>query len=174
MWVFAYGSLLWDPGFTPVEQLRADMPGHIRSFCMWSIHHRGTPETPGLVLALDRGAGQCAGMALRVSDTDQHDVLAMLRERELVSSAYEEVWVPLALADGRGVQAVTYMINRDHPQYCPELTLEDQAQVIASAVGGRGPNPDYLYNTTRLLRDLGIPDPDLDWLETRVKQITGD
>ena len=58
MWVFGYGSLLWNPGFEPIEQMRADLPGYRRSFCMLSIHHRGTPEDPGLVLALDAGRGE--------------------------------------------------------------------------------------------------------------------
>ncbi len=174
MWVFAYGSLLWNPGFTPAEQVRADVPGYGRSFCMWSIHHRGSEDDPGLVLALDRGAGVCAGMALRTQDAEADTVLAMLRERELISSAYEEVWLPLTLSDGRQVDAVTYVINRDHVQYCPDLTLERQAQIIAHAVGGRGPNREYLYNTAQLLRDLDIPDPDMDWLTTRVRELSHD
>jgi len=70
MWVFGYGSLLWNPGFEPIEQMRADLPGYRRSFCMLSIHHRGTPEDPGLVLALDKAEATdlCAGLALRVDE----------------------------------------------------------------------------------------------------------
>lgn len=172
MWVFGYGSLLWNPGFDPAEQVRADLPGFTRSFCMRSIHHRGTEDTPGLVLALDAGPGSCAGMALRAADDAADQVLADLRARELISSAYVEQWVDLALADGRQVTAVTYVVDREHVQYCHE-TLEDQAQIIARAVGGRGPNPEYLFNTASLLRDLGIPDTDLDWLSQRVHEILG-
>ena len=67
MWVFGYGSLLWNPGFEPIEQMRADLPGYRRSFCMLSIHHRGTPEDPGLVLALD--AGRDGGCLRRAGPT---------------------------------------------------------------------------------------------------------
>ena len=170
MWVFGYGSLLWDPGFDPAEQVRADLNGYLRSFCMWSIHHRGTPDHMGLVLALDEGVGSCAGMALRVKDGQDAHVLEYLRERELISSAYLEKWLPLTLQDGREVEAVTYVINRDHEQYCL-LELERQAQVIAHAVGGRGPNHEYLSKTVQLLHDLNIPDADLDWLQHRVSEI---
>ncbi|MEO0357046.1 MAG: gamma-glutamylcyclotransferase [Pseudomonadota bacterium] len=174
MWVFAYGSLLWNPGFDPAEQVRADLPGFGSSFCMWSIHHRGSEKDPGLVLALDQGQGTCAGMALRVDDDQADAVLALLRDRELISSAYREEWLPLTLADGRQIEAVTYVINRDHVQYCPDLTLERQAQIIVQATGGRGPNREYLYNTAQLLQDLAIPDPDMDWLTARVRELSAD
>ncbi|MDB2516798.1 gamma-glutamylcyclotransferase, partial [Planktomarina temperata] len=109
MWVFGYGSLLWNPGFEPIEQMRADLPGYRRSFCMLSIHHRGTPEDPGLVLALDAAetADVCAGLALRVDEREAEHVLQELRARELISSAYVERWVDLPLADGRRERAVT-------------------------------------------------------------------
>ena len=163
-----------NPGFEPVEQVRADLPGYTRSFCMWSIHHRGTVENPGLVLALDTSDGHCAGVALRAADDDADTVLQMLRDRELISSAYYEDWLPLTLADGRQVEAVTYIINREHEQYCAGQSLEKQAQVIAGAVGGKGPNPEYLYNTSALLDNLGIPDPDMTWLTGRVQTLAND
>ncbi len=169
-WVFGYGSLLWNPGFTPVETVRATLPGYQRSFCMLSIHHRGTEDDPGLVLALDEADSTCTGLALRAADDEADRVLAELRERELISSAYVEKHVTLQGDDGRNVEALAYVINRDHVQYC-QFELERQAQMIAHAVGGRGPNTEYLYNTARLLKDLNIPDPDMDWLVTRVQEI---
>ena len=169
-WVFGYGSLLWNPGFQPVEQVRATLPGYHRSFCMLSIHHRGTEQDPGLVLALDEAETACTGLALRVADEEADQVLADLRERELVSSAYVEKHVTLQADDGRSIAALVYVISRDHVQYC-QFELEKQAQMIAHSVGGRGPNTEYLYNTARLLRELDIPDPDMDWLVTRVEQI---
>ena len=117
-WVFGYGSLLWNPGFTPVEKVRATLPGYHRSFCMLSIHHRGTDDDPGLVLALDEGDATCTGLALRVADEDADTVLAYLRERELVSSAYLEKTLSLKADDGRDIKALAYVINRDHVQYC--------------------------------------------------------
>lgn len=170
-WVFGYGSLLWNPGFTPVEKVRATLPGFHRSFCMLSIHHRGTEEDPGLVLALDEADASCTGLALRVADEAAETVHAELRERELISSAYYEKNVTLQADDGRCIDALAYIVSREHRQYC-QFPLEQQAQMIAHAVGGRGPNTEYLYNTAQLLQDLNIPDPDMDWLVTRVQQIT--
>ena len=173
MWVFGYGSLLWNPGFEPIEQMRADLPGYRRSFCMLSIHHRGTPEDPGLVLALDKAEATdlCAGLALRVDEREAEQVLQELRARELISSAYVERWADLPLADGRRARAVTYVVDRDHAQYCC-YGLDQQAEIIARAVGGRGPNPEYLYKTADILRDLGIPDPQLDYLAEKVANLT--
>lgn len=172
LWVFGYGSLLWNPGFDPVETAHASLPNYTRSFCMRSIHHRGTEDDPGLVLALDRHEGSsCEGLAMQVADADEETTIAYLRERELVSSAYLEKELTVALADGRSVTALTYVVDPDHVQYCGTLALEEQAQIIAHAVGGRGPNSEYLFNTTAHLTELGIPDADLSWLSDRVRAL---
>lgn len=173
MWVFGYGSLMWEPGFAYGDRVLARLDGWHRSFCMRSIHHRGTSEKPGLVLALDAAEGAaCNGVAYSVRAEDSDATLAYLRERELISSAYLEKTLPLALTDGRTVEAVTYVIDPDHVQYCGGLALEEQAGIIATAVGGRGPNTEYLWNTAEHLHELGIADPDLDWLAERVRALT--
>ncbi len=169
LWVFGYGSLLWNPGFTPVETVKACLHDYHRSFCMLSIHHRGTEDDPGLVLALDaQKGGRCTGVAFRVAENEEEQVLAMLRERELISSAYYEDTVPLLTESGETIHALAYIINRDHEQYC-EFDLEKQAQMISSAVGGRGPNTEYLFNTAAHLKELAIKDDDMDWLAQRVR-----
>ena len=173
LWVFGYGSLIWNPGFDIEERVIATLPGYARTFCMRSIHHRGTVDDPGLVLALDRAAdAECHGVAFRMAAERQADVMAYLRERELISSAYLEEVHELDLADGRRVRAVTYVVDRDHVQYCGALDLETQAKIIANAVGGRGPNTEYLYNTADHLDELGLGDADLAWLVNRVREIT--
>ena len=172
LWVFGYGSLLWNPGFVPAESCRAVLRDYHRSFCMLSIHHRGTDDVPGLVLALDAdNGGQCTGVAFRVEDAEEDRVLAELRERELISSAYEEHVLDLALDDGRVVPALAYVINRDHEQYC-QFDLETQAQMIARSVGGRGPNTEYLFNTADHLDAMKIKDTDMAWLVNRVRALT--
>jgi cation transport protein ChaC len=173
LWVFGYGSLLWNPGFPVAETRVARLHDWHRSFCMSSIHHRGTPERPGLVLALDRAPGAvCHGIAFRVDAGHAEATVAYLRERELISSAYLETRQEVAFAEG-GTQGevLTYVIDPHHEQYRGTLSLEDQAQIIAGAVGGRGPNDEYLENTASHLHELGLPDSDLDWLVTRVRQL---
>jgi cation transport protein ChaC len=169
LWVFGYGSLIWDPGFPVAERRIARVQGWHRSFCMRSIHHRGTEADPGLVLALDRAEGAfCDGVAFRVTQGAEAATIAALRERELISSAYLETVLPVATAAGP-VEALAYVIDPDHVQYCGGLALEEQAGIIANAVGGRGPNRDYLWATTAHLAELGIADADLDWLAERVR-----
>lgn len=173
MWVFGYGSLLWNPGFEVSEQIVATLPDYARSFCMRSIHHRGTDADPGLVLALDKDLGHaCEGVALAVRAGTEAETLAYLRERELISSAYLEEEFIIDLTDGRRVTAVTYVINPGHVQYCGGLPLEEQARIIAKAVGGMGPNTEYLYNTADHLAEIGLHDPDLEWLSQRVRALT--
>jgi glutathione-specific gamma-glutamylcyclotransferase len=174
LWVFGYGSLLWNPEFDVAERQLAHLDGYTRGFCMRSIHHRGTETDQGLVLALDVEQGaSCQGVALRAADGTEDKTLAGLRERELISSAYYEKTVPLRLEDGRQIEALAYIIEREHVQYTGPLPLEEQAQIIARAVGQRGPNTEYLHNTWSHLMTLGIHDDDLAWLDARVRQITG-
>lgn len=171
LWVFGYGSLLWNPGFVPRSKVKARLQDYHRSFCMLSIHHRGSEEEPGLVLALDvQEGGQCTGVAFQVAEEDESAVLSMLRERELISSAYFEDTVTLVTDAGETIEALAYIINRDHVQYC-QFDLEKQAQIIAQAVGGRGPNTDYLFNTAAHLTEMSIRDDDMDWLVQRVRAL---
>ncbi|MES0824412.1 gamma-glutamylcyclotransferase [Ruegeria sp. SCP11] len=173
MWVFGYGSLLWNPGFPVARSEHGTLHGYARSFCMSSIHHRGTEDHPGLVLALNEQTdAHCKGLALAVEAGHEDRTLHELRERELVSSAYLEKMLDVHLDSGEVVNAVTYVIDADHVQYCGGMPLEEQAQIIAHAVGGRGPNTEYLYNTAEHLAEIDLRDPDLEWLAQRVREIT--
>ena len=165
LWVFGYGSLMWRPGFAPAETVRARLTGLQRRFCVYSFHHRGTHARPGLVLGLDSG-GVCDGVAYRVDPDSASDVLAYLREREQVSGVYREALRPLSLSDGSGrqVKALTYIVERAHPQYAGALQLGVQARVIRGASGLSGVNLDYLMNTLTHLRELGIRERQLERL----------
>lgn len=173
MWVFGYGSLIWNPEFPVAEQKIARLTGWHRSFCMLSIHHRGTQDDPGLVLALDQAEGaHCDGVAFRVAEGAEEATLAALRERELISSAYLERVLTLDLRDGGQVEALAYVIDPDHVQYCGGLSLDEQAYRIAHAVGQRGRNTDYLFATADHLAALGIADADLTWLAAQVRAMS--
>ena len=140
LWVFGYGSLIWDPGFPVAERRIARLKEYARSFCMRSIHHRGTEEDPGLVLALDAHAGAaCEGVAFRVTPGAHAPTMEYLRERELISSAYLERVVELRLDDGRQVDAVAYVMDRDHPQY---VLARDLSHPLIVAGGPCAVNPE--------------------------------
>ena len=160
-WVFGYGSLIWRPGFAHVETRRATLRGYRRALCVYSFVHRGTPERPGLVLGLDRG-GSCVGIAFRVPGELRDEVIAYLRERELVTNVYLERSVNVSLDGGERVSAVTYVADRSHEQYAGALDEEQAAAVVRGAAGQSGVNEDYVFNTVRHLRALGIRDR---WLE---------
>ena len=160
-WVFGYGSLMWNPGFAHVEASRARLSGYRRALCIQSWVHRGTREKPGLVMGLDRG-GSCVGMAFRVHETLHDEVMAYLRERELVTNVYLERQGRLHLADGRQVTAVIYVADQTHEQYAGRVDGEHAAEIVRNAVGQSGPNPQYVLSTLEHLRALGIRDH---WLE---------
>jgi cation transport protein ChaC len=161
LWVFGYGSLIWQPGFDFDSRRLAVLNGYRRAFCMTSIAYRGTPDAPGLVLALDADpAGSCHGVAYHVTAQSAAATHAYLRERELVSYAYDEARVMIDLDGGGRVEALAYVSNRAHPQYC-RLRIEHQAEVIARARGPKGPNSDYLLNTVESLEALGLHDAEL-------------
>ena len=166
-WVFGYGSLMWNPGFPYEERVLARLRGYRRALCVRSYVHRGTEERPGLVLGLDRG-GSCKGVAFRVSPSDWTATVDYLRERELVTSVYLERHLRTLLADGRDVRALTYVIDRAHPQYAGAVTVEEAARIVKAAVGRSGPNPVYVANTVAHMRELGIRDQ---WLENVASQI---
>ncbi|WP_217572778.1 gamma-glutamylcyclotransferase [Mesorhizobium sp. GbtcB19] len=160
-WVFGYGSLIWRPGFAHVETRRARLYGYRRSLCVYSFVHRGTRERPGLVLGLDRG-GSCIGLAYRVPGNLRDEVLSYLRERELVTSVYLERMLDIRLDRGDPVEAVAYIVDRQHEQYAGGLNADHAAKIVRGAVGQSGRNEDYVLSTLEHLEALGIRDH---WLE---------
>jgi cation transport protein ChaC len=167
LWVFAYGSLMWRPGFPFSEAVHARLHGYRRAFCIYSVHYRGSIGRPGLVLGLERG-GQCEGIAFRIDEGDAEQVLHYLRAREQISGVYREKLVQVAL-EGRGtrlVRALTFVAEKRHPSFARALPLARQARVIRGAYGSSGANVDYLINTMQHLAELQIRDRHLERLLT--------
>lgn len=169
-WVFAYGSLMWRPGFVFEEEHPARLHGAHRALCVYSHVHRGTPERPGLVLGLDRG-GRCRGVAFRVALPLWEETLRYLREREQTTGVYRETRRQVALLDGSGrrVSALCYVVDRTHPQYAGKLDLTDQLRHVGPASGRSGPNPEYVVNTVQHLVAMGIRDNELLRLAERLE-----
>ncbi|ACL59315.1 gamma-glutamylcyclotransferase [Methylobacterium nodulans] len=158
LWVFGYGSLMWNPGFPAVERRKAQLRGYHRALCVLSHVHRGTPERPGLVLGLDRG-GSCRGVAFRIAETESAATLAYLRAREQVTAVYVERRLGVTLEDGRRVTAVTYLVDRTHPQYAGRLPEAELLRLVRQGLGRSGANPDYVRNTHQHLLAMGVADP---------------
>jgi cation transport protein ChaC len=166
LWIFAYGSLMWRPGFEAEEVVHARLVGWRRSFCIYSRFHRGSDRRPGLVLGLDRG-GMCEGIAFRVSASNARQTLRYLREREQVGSVYREALVPVTLLTGERpeVMALAFLVERAHPSYAGDLPLAEQAHVIRGGIGRSGNNIDYLASTLAHLAALGIRERPLERLQ---------
>ena len=167
-WVFGYGSLLWNPIFPIAEARPALLRGLHRSFSLWSLASRGTAQSPGLVLALTPG-GSCRGVAFRLPAPAAIDELHLLWRREMVVGSYHPKWVKLDV-EGKSVTGLAFTVRRDHPQYAGELTIERQADVIASACGHLGTSQDYLERTRVALVAHGIVDPYLERVAALVRQ----
>lgn len=166
-WVFGYGSLMWRPGFPFVERRGATLHGRRRAFCIYSVHHRGTYERPGLVLGLAPG-GATRGAAYRVDEADWPDVYAYLMEREQPTETYIEARRHIRLDDGRRVECLVFLSDTRHAQWAGMLSLERQADLIAGATGLSGRNVDYLRDLVDHLREMGVRDAGMERLLTMV------
>jgi cation transport protein ChaC len=161
LWVFGYGSLMWDPGF-PHETIEpAWIEGWSRAFCVRSEGHRGTPERPGLVVGL-RPGGRCRGLVIKADGRHKAATLDYLWRREMdLADGYVPQRVVAHLDDGRTIEALTFVADLDHAAYAGALSIEEAARRIAFATGKRGTNREYLERTLAHLAALGIDDPDL-------------
>jgi len=169
LWVFAYGSLMWRPGFVFEEASHALIEGAHRALCIYSVHHRGTKSAPGLVFGLDKG-GKCEGMAYRVARRRAADTEAYLQRRENITHSYRASKKPVRLLDGsyRTVNALCFIADRTHLQYAGRLPLEAQAFLVRRSAGRSGANIDYVVSTMLHLRELGVRDPELERLMAKL------
>jgi cation transport protein ChaC len=174
LWVFGYGSLIWNPGFAFVEQVPARLIGEHRALCVYSFVHRGTPEKPGLVLGLDRG-GACQGIAFRVAPEHRTATVAYLRGREQVTGVYREVMRSVWLKDHsrQRVSALAYVSDRGHDQYAGRLPLDRQLHLVRQGHGASGANTDYVLATVKALETHGIHDGPLHQLAARLRADAG-
>jgi cation transport protein ChaC len=159
IWVFAYGSLIWNPIIKVAEQRIGKIYGWHRRFCLWVPQGRGTPDNRGLVLGLDRG-GSCRGIAYRIAAVDVSSELSLLWRREMVVGSYLPRWV--SVFDGKqSLPAITFVINRQHRAYAGNISLETTINSIATASGELGSCADYLMQTVDGLMKAGIQDKPL-------------
>jgi cation transport protein ChaC len=168
LWVFGYGSLMWNPAINVVDSKKAHVRGYHRTFCLTLGAGRGTPQMPGLMLAIDRG-GSCTGVAHCIAAGQVESELGVLWLREMVSGAYEPRWVSADVEGVKRLRVLTFVINRSHPRYEGHLAPDVAARRIAAAQGILGSNREYLYRTVRHLAELGIEDGPMHALERHVR-----
>jgi cation transport protein ChaC len=148
---------MWRPGFAYLERQAATLHGRRRAFCIYSVHHRGTYQRPGLVLGLAPG-GAVRGAAYRIAEPDWAEAYAYLVEREQPTETYIEARRAVRLADGRRVEGLVFLSDVRHPQWAGALSLARQAELIAGATGLSGRNVDYLRDLVEHLREEGVRD----------------
>ena len=170
LWVFGYGSLMWRPGFSFVEQVPARLIGEHRALCVYSFDHRGTPERPGLVLGLDRG-GACRGIAFRVAGGHRETTIAYLRDREQTTNVYREAMRSVWLENEarQRVSALAFVVDRSHVQYAGRLSLADQLRLVRQGHGRSGANRDYVLETVRSIEAQGFHDKQLHELALQLR-----
>lgn len=170
-WLFAYGSLIWNPLFSFVESRVATIQGWHRSFCLSVSAGRGTVEAPGLVLGLDTG-GSCSGVAFRIAEETLEAELAMVWRREMLTGAYVPKWVEAFDADGeRFGSALTFTIDPAGANYAGDLPREVIVSRIATATGFLGSSAEYLFQTADGLRKHGLADEELEGLASEVRRV---
>jgi glutathione-specific gamma-glutamylcyclotransferase len=166
VWLFGYGSLVWNPIVHYEERRVARLHGFHRRFCLWSHVNRGSMQKPGLVLGLDAG-GSCHGVAYRIAARHATEELRLIWRREMVLGAYVPRWVPID-SGGAAMRAIAFVVNRRHASYAGKLPLETVIRTMVSARGYLGTPAEYLLETVKGLIEHGVRDSYLMELRKRV------
>ena len=170
VWIFAYGSLIWSCPLIVSTQRVAEIRGWHRSLCLRNVIGRGSPENPGLTMALEAG-GKCTGIAMHVSEETFASELAILWRREMILNSYRPIWVEVCNAEGMVFgSAITFAVNDKSEEYLEGISFTEVVRMIATATGLLGSSADYLFQTLSGLNAEGIEAPDLDELVTAVKR----
>lgn len=167
LWVFAYGSLIWDPAVEVAEYRYGSLPGWHRSFCMRLEGGRGSHAQPGLMAALDEG-GHCDGVVIRIPGPLVEHETGFMWRREMFAGTYCPRFMDVTTPQGT-VDALVFVIDRDNQRYMPDLPEEEAARMIGRAEGPLGSNFSYLDSLIRHLNELGLEDPDMQSLHARAQ-----
>ena len=167
-WIFAYGSLMWNPEFAWDARHVATIRGYHRAFKIWSRINRGTPENPGLVLTLECG-GSCRGLIYRISPDRVQEEMSRIWKREMTFGSYRPKWLNCVVGE-ETIKALAFTVNRACTGYAGQVPMEVVVEAIASARGRYGPAYDYLFKTTETLREHGIRDSRVEHLTALVRQ----
>jgi cation transport protein ChaC len=170
VWVFAYGSLIWNPAVHFAERRPAVVPGWQRAFCLSVRSGRGTQEQPGLMLGLVPG-GLCAGAAFRIAEHEMRHELSLLWRREMLADGYIPRWVSLEHEGVAFASGIAFTVNPNGPNFCGDVGEGEVVRRLATARGSLGTGAEYLFRTRDGLRSLAISDPLLERLATKVAEL---
>ena len=166
LWIFGYGSLMWNPGFEHGEKRPATLGGYHRAYMMYSTRNRGNPDHPGMVLSLAPG-GECQGMAIAVRPGCEEAALAYLDKREGVGRAHRRVIVPVRMDSGAAAAVLpvtTFLPILTYSNYIPRVPLERQAELVAHGRGSIGSSFEYLHLLMEELQRMQVSEPTLERL----------
>jgi len=171
VWIFAYGSLIWNPAIHFADKEKVWVDGFHRSFCFWTVLGRGCEDNPGLMMGLEPG-GDSNGLAYRIDASALDTELDILFRRELMSYVYKPTWVDATLADKteEKVRVLAFVVDPQHERFCGNLEEETLVRHIATASGPLGRNCDYLFQLTEHLHQLGFSDERMIDLEAKVRR----
>ena len=172
IWIFGFGSLMWNPCFRYVENSLALLLGYERNFHIWTTVARGTPERPGLGLCLEKARGKTLGVAFRICEESLDEALSALWDREMTTGIYQPEWLLIQIGGGKQVRALTFVVDAQHPQYIGNLSLKEMSWIIAGASGQYGHCRDYLANMLGEMTKLGDVSFELISLLSRVDSLT--
>jgi glutathione-specific gamma-glutamylcyclotransferase len=158
LWIYAYGSLMWDPGLLFEEVRLADVDGYQRRFTNKITIGRGSPDRPALMLTLQPHLGSCQGLAFRIAADFVEDESTILWRREMLLGGYSPLLVPMTTPQG-SITALIFAANTAHSSYVKELPLNGTAELIARGSGVMGTNREYLEQLAGQLKALEIDDP---------------
>tara|TARA_Y100001960_G_C14747867_1_gene866689 strand:+ start:687 stop:1247 length:561 start_codon:yes stop_codon:yes gene_type:complete len=162
IWVFGFGSLMWKPGFVPIERHPALLRGFERRFNIWSTKGRGTEKHPGLTLCLEPAIyGRCKGIVYKISPKTRIRDLKYLWDREMTSGVYNPKWITVELDDGSELRTLTWVVNKFHSRYAGPRSAAEMAKIMAHSKGKYGTCRDYLVNTIKEMAKIGECDPKL-------------
>lgn len=170
LWVFAFGSLMWNPCFEFERCETAVFEGWERKFHIWTTIARGTRKRPGLGLCIEKGENSCKGLVYQLLEVNAKDDWQKLWDREMVSGIYQAIWADLTLEGGEIVKALTFVVDRSHRQYAGGMSISEMSKIIAGAAGKYGACSDYLRSTVEELKKIDVEDAYLDSLLSAVEK----
>lgn len=170
-WIFAYGSLMWNPMVEFEKRQTATLHGWHRSFCLRMVAGRGSPDGPGRMLALRRG-DETNGVALKLADATLDKELRLVWIREMVLGSYRPTWAFITLEDGTETDALTFVADERCEQFEQDSTVATVAPLISTATGQFGSNTEYLLKLRKALLECGLQDSYIEELASEVERLS--